>query len=184
MGQFATRARALETQIFLTSLPTFMQALGVPDDDGWEPRPAMLPQCNVAVDEDYREAFEAALKWLRVGGKRVHYKRTDTGFYSMDFGQNNLARQAQGGGVRRPAPELASMGLEAVEIEDRSDTTAYHIPEGILAIYDPTDPSAKRADRPEVSVLAVAPALLKNFGVQPPAYMAQEDQLSQATFSK
>ncbi len=53
-----------------------------------------------------------------------------------------------------------------------------------MAIYDPTDPSAKRADRPEVSVLAVAPALLKNFGVQPPAYMAQEDQLSQATFSK
>ena len=55
-----------------------------------------------------------------------------------------------------PRP-LASLGLETVEIEDRSGTTAYHVPEGVLAVYDPTLPPPANTTRPEVSVLEVAP---------------------------
>lgn len=183
MGQFATRAQSLETQVFCTKLPKFMEALGLPSDHGWAPRPAMLPQCNVTVDEEFREDFEAGLKKLKIGGRRVRYKRTDTGFFSMDFGQNNLHDKPRAVVFAGKPRKLASMGLEAVEIEDRSDTTAYHVPEGVLAIYDPTDTSAKGPDRPEISVLAVAPALLKNFGVQPPSYMEPEVALSHAVFA-
>ncbi len=183
MGQFATRAQSLETQVFLTKLPKFMEALGLPRDKGWEKRPAMLPQCNVIVDEEYRETFEAGLAKLRIGGKRVGYKRTDTGFFSMTFGQNNLHDKPRAVVFEGKPRKMASMGFEAVEIEDRSDTTAYHVPEGILAIYDPADVSPKASERPEISVLAVAPALLKNFGVEPRPYMAPEAELTGAVFS-
>jgi hypothetical protein len=72
---------------------------------------------------------------------------------------------------------VASLGLETVEIEDRSGTTAYHVPEGVLAIYDPARPPASNGSRPEVSVLEVAPALLLTLGVDPPAYMARPSML-------
>ena len=71
-----------------------------------------------------------------------------------------------------PGP-LASLGLETVEIEDRSGTTAYHVPEGILAVYDPTRPPPANSTRPEVSVLEVAPTLLQTLGVGPPSYMTR-----------
>jgi len=78
-------------------------------------------------------------------------------------------------GVARP---IDSLGLETVEIEDRSGTTAYHVPEGILAVYDPARPPAVNGSRPEVSVLEVAPALLQILGVEPPNYMARPDMLA------
>ena len=77
-----------------------------------------------------------------------------------------------------PRP-IASLGLETVEIEDRSGTTAYHVPEGVLAIYDPARPPAATTARPEVSVLEVAPAILQTLGVAPPAYMAQPKVLAE-----
>ena len=79
-------------------------------------------------------------------------------------------------GEARP---IASLGLETVEIEDRSDTTAYHVPEGILAVYDPASPPPDNRSRPEVSVLEVAPTLLKILGVEPPAYMARPKMLAE-----
>jgi arylsulfatase A-like enzyme len=76
-----------------------------------------------------------------------------------------------------PRP-LASLGLETVEIEDRSGTTAYHVPEGILAVYDPTRPPPANTTRAEVSVLEVAPTLLQTLGVDPPSYMTRPKLLA------
>ena len=74
---------------------------------------------------------------------------------------------------------IASLGMETVEIEDRSGTTAYHVPGGILAIYDPARPAAGDGARLEVSVLEAAPAVLQALGVEPPAYMAQPAGLAE-----
>jgi hypothetical protein len=73
---------------------------------------------------------------------------------------------------------LASLGLETVEIEDRSGTTAYHVPEGVLAVYDPTRPPPADTVRPEVSVLEVAPTILQTLGVDPPPYMTRPKLLA------
>ncbi|MGZ8567307.1 MAG: hypothetical protein ACXWXS_09675, partial [Actinomycetota bacterium] len=63
--------------------------------------------------------------------------------------------------------------------EDRSGTTAYHVPAGILAVYDPARPPAVNgSSRPEVSVLEVAPAILQTLGVEPPTYMARPGVLA------
>ena len=62
------------------------------------------------------------------------------------------------------------LGLENMMIEDKSGSTAYHIPEGIMVIYDPKDVSAKEGIT-KIPSTAVAPALLYNFGLDVPEYM-------------
>ena len=64
------------------------------------------------------------------------------------------------------------LGLENVEIEDKSDCSGYHIPEGCLVIYDPRDQSAK-AVRPDISTLELAPAILQNYAIPVPDYMSR-----------
>ncbi|MGH3508317.1 MAG: hypothetical protein ACRDO2_14055 [Nocardioidaceae bacterium] len=179
MGQFATHAQPLETQVFVTDLRAFMTLTGLPGDHGWAIRPAMLPQCNVTVERDFVATFESGLERLRVGGAPVPYKRADHGFYSMDFGQNNLHDQPGAVTIDGREVDMRTAGLEAVEIEDRSDTTAYHVPEGILMIYDPTRFVTAGDGRPEVSVLRIAPALLENYGVPRPDYMEPGHDLAE-----
>ena len=173
MGQGPTLAQPLETQLYLEGLPTFMQAVAGIPMDGWSRRPAMLPQRNVHVEPDHADRFEAALRAITVAGAPLRFRRADNGFFSMEWGQPNLHDQPDAvrfaGEIRSPA----SLGLRAVEIEERSDTTAYHVPQGLLAIYDPQHPSAKSQERPDVSVLDIAPKMLTNFGVAVPEYMQE-----------
>jgi hypothetical protein len=177
MGQGPTIAQSLETAVYLKDLTTFMRRLGMPDD-GWEERPAMLPQTNVMVREDLREEFDSKLRGLKVVNQPLRFRQTENGFFAMDFGHPNMHK--------RPTPlryegerlSLAEFGLEAVEIEDRSDTTAYHVPEGILVAYDPKMP-ATSSERARVSALSVAPALLRGFGQKPRDYMRSGDELAE-----
>jgi hypothetical protein len=179
MGQGATMARALETAVYLVDLATFMRRLGMPDGC-WEARPAMLPQTNVVVDGALASTFERELRKVHLVDKPLRYRRTDGGFFAMDLGHANMHTRptpVRYGGGRHP---LAEFGMKAVEIEDRSGTTAYHVPEGILAVYDPRGMASRPADRPRISTLEIAPALLTGCGVAPPAYMARQTIVSPA----
>lgn len=178
MGQGPTIARPLETTVYLTDFMKFMSALGLPEDRGWERRPAMLPQANVVVEDEFRERFEAGLDTLKLRGKPVRYRKTDAGFYSMDFGQHNLHSFQTPVRFRSDRHSLVSFGLSAVEIADRSDTTAYHVSGGILAVYDGADRSNRPTVRSSVSTLSIAPALLKNFGVAPRDYTVSGEELA------
>jgi hypothetical protein len=60
--------------------------------------------------------------------------------------------------------------LAIVTIDDSSGTTAYHVPQGVLLVYDPRKPvSCPR--RTSISTLDIAPALLRAFDVSVPPYM-------------
>lgn len=173
MGQRATMARALETAVYLVDVGTFLRRLGVPDGS-WRTHPAMLPQANVTVSAAVADTFERRLADVRLVDQPLHFRRGDGGFFSLDLGHRDMHA--------RPTPvryaggrhSLAAFGMQAVEIEDRSDTTAYHVPEGLLFVYDPQQPSAgsSPASRPEVSTLEIAPALLTTFGAPRPDYMS------------
>jgi hypothetical protein len=178
MGQRATMAQTLETQLYLTDPALFVQAMGLPGEHAWERRPAMLPQFNLVVEAGYVTPFRDALQAVRVGGQLLHFKQAGNGFFSLDFGQANLHDRPDALTIAGEARPMASLGLEPVEIEDRSDTTAYHVPEGVLAVYDPAHPPAANTARPEASVLEVAPTLLQILGVEPPAYMARPKMLA------
>jgi hypothetical protein len=178
MGQRATLAESLETQLYLTHPDRFLEAMGLPGEDAWQRRPAMLPHFNLVVEPEYVTAFHDALRTVTVGGQPLLFKRADDGSFSIQFGHTNLHDQVDAVAVAGEARPIASLGLETVEIEDRSGTTAYHVPEGILAVYDPARPPVVEGSRPEVSVLEVAPAILRTLGVEPPPYMAQPGMLA------
>ena len=173
MGQQATMARALETAVYLVDLGTFMRRLGMPDGS-WRARPAMLPQTNVTVREALADTLERRLADVRLVDQPLHFRRGDGGFFSLELGHLDMHS--------RPTPvryaggrhSLAAFGMKAVEIEDRSDTTAYHVPEGLLFVYDPQQPWAGSSpdSRPEVSTLEIAPALLRTLGAPRPHYMS------------
>jgi len=175
MGQGPTFAQPLETQLYLDDLPAFMIALGPASGplpaDRWSERPAMLPQRNVRVDPEYADGFEAALRSVTVAGAPLLFRRADDGFFSMDWGHSNLHGVPDAVRVAGQVREAGSLGLRVVEIEDRSDTTAYHVPQGVLAIYDPQRPVSRPAAREELSVLHIAPTILATLGVPVPDYM-------------
>ncbi len=53
------------------------------------------------------------------------------------------------------------LGMKNVEIEDRSNTSAYHIPQGALLIYDPRNRHLDQGPRTQISTLDIMPAILK-----------------------
>jgi hypothetical protein len=96
----------------------------------------MLPQFNLVVEDEYVEQFRDALGTVQVDGEPLRFKQSGGGF-SLDFGQANLHDRPDAVTIAGETVPIASLGMETVEIEDRPGTTAYHVPEGILAVYDP-----------------------------------------------
>ncbi len=169
MGQEATTAEPVLTELQVRDLPRFMRAMGMPDD-GWEERPAMKPQANVRVADGLLPGFEDALARLTIRGRPFRYRAAPSGLVSLEFGHVNVDPRAEPPHLGADPVELDALGLENMEIQDQSGTSAYHIPEGCLLIYDPRSPEAKAAG-PTISTLDVSPALLRNFGVDVPGYM-------------
>src|SRR6266511_749579 len=128
MGQRAIMAETLEIQLYLTHSAHFLEAMGLPGKDAWQWRPAMLLQFNLVVEAEYVESFGDALRTVRVGGQFLHFKRSDNGFFSFDFGQPNLHDRLDAVTIVGEVWSIASLGLEIVEIEDRLGTMVYHVP--------------------------------------------------------
>ena len=177
MGQRATMAQALETAVYLVDLATFMRRLGMPEGC-WEARPAMLPQTNVVVHGALASTFERELTKVHLVDKPLRYRRADGGFFAMDLGHANMHTRPTPVRYRGGRHPLAEFGMRAVEIEDRSGTTAYHVPEGILAVYDPHDAVMRPAARARISTLEIAPALLAGLGIAAPSYMVPQTIVS------
>jgi len=169
MGQAATRGRPCESQLYCVDPKTFMAALGVQPDE-WTSRPAMLPQCNVVVAETKATEFREALRGLLIDGKPTYFREPESGFFSMDFGQEDLQDRNDFVQLNGKTVPPSQLGLKAVQIEDKTHSSAYHIPNGTLLIYDPLDRSEK-ADFTQISTLDIAPTLLSNFSVPIPEYM-------------
>ncbi len=169
MGQQATVALPLETQLYVVDLGRLMAALGV-SAQHWKAIPAMLPQYNVFVDAHLQHGFEDSLRSLEIDDQPLSWRQSESGFYSLDFGHGNAYLRDNPPRLRGETYSFQDLGLENVKIEDRSGTTAYHIPQGSLLIYDPSDRGEKHG-RPTVSALEIAPTILQHFAVPVPAYM-------------
>jgi hypothetical protein len=169
MGQAATTAHPIETQLYITDLGRFMATFGIRDDE-WSRRPAMEPDVSVFVAASKLQAFRNGLKKLSINGQPLFFDERENGFFALFVG--NLAdlkdTYAVLDGKRVPFEQL---GLKNTVIQDRTNTNAYHIPTGSLLIYDPRDRSPK-AGRVQVSTVDIAPAILRNFAAPVPDYMA------------
>ncbi|HVO27029.1 MAG TPA: bi-domain-containing oxidoreductase [Candidatus Margulisiibacteriota bacterium] len=175
MGQAATEANEAQKQVYLTHVDTFMQRLGFAAGD-WEVRPAMLPRVIIALKNGQGQAFEQKLTGIRIADKgALPWKKIGHDVFRIHPGalQNVREEFCVLDGQRVPFPEL---GFANVEIQDSTGQSAYHIPQGVLLIYDPQlQPTSTL--RPEISTLDIAPRILQSFGLTPPAYMRQETAL-------
>jgi hypothetical protein len=169
MGQAATTADPLRSQVYLTDLGRFMAALGVAPG-AWSERPAMAPDVSVYVESDAAVGFRRGLHGLSVAGQPVDFDEAQPGFFAICLGQADITRpvaQLLGREV-----SFEALGLSSVAIEDGSNTNAYHVPQGVLLVHRP-GAAARAPGRRPVSTLEVAPALLASLGIAPPSYMTQ-----------
>jgi len=166
MGQNAIESQPLETQVWVTWPEKFFPRVGI---EGWERRPAMFPQYNFVVPAAAAGKAEAGLRSVEINGVKLAYRR-DGEFFSVDFGQENLEKLE----VRIDGRYVSSSdcGLENVRIEDRSTSSAYHIPEGSLLTYHRDEEGGLCGN---VSTLEIAPYILRALEVPVPRYMRTGD---------
>ncbi len=172
MGQEATIAKPLETQLYIKDRDKFMSQLGV-EKSHWEAKPSMLPRYNCFVSEAKAKIFRDNLRSLLVDGAPVEWAEAKKCFFVVKLGHENLYEKSQSVWMGGREISFDSMGLENTPIEDKSNTTAYHIPSGVLLIYNPKSAKLpkKERSRPQVSTLEIAPTILKNYAVPVPDYM-------------
>lgn len=175
MGQEATTAWVVKTQLYLTNIDKFMLALGIPND-AWSQHPAMFPEVGVTVKEEWIKKFRHSLEQLQIEDRPVHFAEKEHGLFALFFGQVNLPqKQIYHAVLERESISLESLGFENISIEDETNTNAYHTPLGALLIYDPQDIKLKE-NRKQISSLDIAPMLLNNFSIPIPTYMNNYDQ--------
>ena len=170
MGQKATVAKPLKTQLYMREPDKFMTCLGLEITE-WERKPSMLPDYNFSVSEAKADNFSDNLKSLSINGAEVNWVNRSGNFFRISLGHADLDEESQPMQLGGRHVALESMGLENTRIEDESGTTAYHVPNGILLIYDPKTTVPSNGERPQVSTLEIAPTILKNYAVPRPSYM-------------
>lgn len=167
MGQDAVECQPIETQLYIVDHEKFMNALGVKSNE-FEILPAMLPQFNYAVSDAVVDAFKEKINNTIINGTKLSYRESEAGRFSLDLGHQNCK------GVRLEVngKEIAEdeSGLKNVEIEDKSSSTAYHIPEGHLFIYHPSF-SKSEMNSTSVETCEILPTLMSNFGLNGKDYM-------------
>jgi len=177
MGQSATTAFPIQTQLYLTDISRFMAALDIPSS-AWCQHPTMLPEVAITITEQWVEKFRYKLNQLKIEEKLVSFTQKESGWFALFFGQVNLPRKnIYHVVVEGEKVPLEHFGLENVNIEDETNTNAYHIPEGFLLIYDPQDLSTKRS-RTQISCLEITPTLLENFSIKIPQYMVKPAKIA------
>ncbi|MFT3743652.1 MAG: hypothetical protein QM785_05080 [Pyrinomonadaceae bacterium] len=167
MGQNAIECEPFETQLYVDDKVKFMAVLGVEAGD-FEPLPSMLPQFNFAISESRNAEVENKLTSLAVNGEPIVFRHLAGKGFSVDLGHQNLKETTISLGGR--SIDLDESGLKNVVIEDKSSSTAYHIPEGHLFIYHPSFAASAVANE-QMPTAEIASLILHNFGVERPNYM-------------
>jgi len=168
MGQAATEAHQILTQVYLQDVPRFMRALGFEGGE-WESRPAMAPRVILSLREPSASRFEAALRGITIADRGpLPWKRLANGVFRIHPGilQNVKDETCT---VRGDPVPFEKLGFANVTIQDSVGQSAYHVPSGSLIRYAPGR-AVDRA-RPQVSTRDVAPSLLRAFGITPPPHM-------------
>jgi len=168
MGQEAVESEPVETKLYIKNYEKFFKMLGILDSSGYKILPAMLPQYNFNVSEKYIANFELNIKGLTVNGRSVSFRKKADNFYSIDLGYNNLKTLDVSINSKPIAHE--NTGLENVIIQDKSSSTAYHIPEGHLFSYHPSHTPSEGIDS-QLMTCDILPILLNNFNLKSNNYM-------------
>ncbi len=172
MGQNAVECEPIETQLYVDDNTKFIAMLGAGHAD-FEPLPSMLPQFNFAIAEGKAGVIEQNIAGLRINGEPIVYRRLEGRGFSIDLGHANLKQTDVT--LNATPIALTETGMRNVVIEDKSSSTAYHIPEGHLLAYHPSFDETSFAAN-QLPTEEIAPLILENFGIQIPDYMVKSHQ--------
>lgn len=171
MGQAAVDASVVvHHQLYITDIDRFMRSCGV-GEGGWAKHRAMLPRYIFRISDSYLNAFRRSLASITVNGAPLQISELGSNIFQIKLGHENLTDENTVvclNGEHRP---LADVGLSNVSIQDETGSYAYHIPQGIMLVYDPQQSMNRGAECGTISTCDIAPTLLANFGVARPGYM-------------
>ena len=169
MGQSSVnRAEKIENQLLLTEPELLMDVLGI-GAENWEQKLAMAPQCifRFQRNEDLN-AFLSSIGTLRVRNVGIEAKSIGDNSVRISFGHANFNLSCDEITLGDELVAPRKIGLEVVNIQDESGSYAYHIPEGILLIFNG---GKNDSTNDVVSTTQIAPSILKHFGIGVPKYM-------------
>lgn len=174
MGQAPVDApeRQVRTEVLLQDLGKFLKQLGV--KTGWERRRTMEPTYTVAFDEP-RGAVEFldSVATLKIAGLGIKYQRLDDRGVEFVMGQPNIPDEDLTVTIGNCTLTPAEAGIANVRIDDEVGAAAYHVPEGMLLVYDPRRDGRGSVGGGPIPTTRIAPTLLALQGVDPPSYMGQ-----------
>ena len=170
MGQEAIECEPRETELYIENFDKFMNMVGVTDSNEFKIMPAMMPQFNFFVSENYRLKFIDSLENMTVNGEPISFRERENCFFSVDLGHRNLKEINIR--IGNKAIALEDSGMDNLVIQDKSSSTAYHIPEGHLFSYHPTQ-SASNSPNSQLPTCDILPIMLNNFGIKKESYMNQ-----------
>ncbi|GMG82719.1 hypothetical protein LNKW23_19320 [Paralimibaculum aggregatum] len=174
MGQAAVEGREKdERELTLKSHARLAAALGLAPGE-WSKERAMAPQFVFRLVPGAVERFVQGASTLTVNGRPQKVTRLDGDRVCIDIGVVNLEDDAIAVTLKGEAVDHRAIGLVNLSLQDAAGANAYHIPEGILLVYEPGAGPAGAGDGTTraLSTTEVAPAILANFGLARPGYMA------------
>jgi hypothetical protein len=182
LGQAGVPFRATAGFVSLSDVGRFMHRLGVPPE-AWCEKYAMAPCKSVIVDPEYADVLEERLLGININDKPMlksdkeiaplSFDRSDDSSFHFFFYMEDY----EGPAVARFGNDLVSfdeIGFGHTPHQDGVACTGRHSASGSMFIYDPARPMTC-PDRPMISTLQVAPAILDAFAVSPPPYMQRPD---------
>ena len=170
MGQAAVDgSKMVDNEVIIENLNKFFKSLNL-DRESWEKRPAMVPQYIVKIkDNNSKKKFLKNSSELTINNKNI--KVTDMGenIFKIEIGISNQKDLLVYLNQSKKDPE--SFGLKLISLQDAAGANAYHIPEGILLVYDPQNIKRNDYILDKISTLNIAPSILRNFSNNSPSYM-------------
>lgn len=175
MGQGAvTDVLPVQNQVLITNLKRLLSFIGIESDE-WEPRLAMAPLVIFAPKSEEVKNKLKRLDNILVNGQPIHVFITSSGDIRLSIGMVNQSSLSIFEGSKKIEPK--EIGIDNINLQDASGSYAYHIPEGILLHYIPSQKINLDINRPwrSVSALDFTPSILEKFGLQIPSYMQKEN---------
>jgi hypothetical protein len=145
-----------------------MAALGLANHE-WTKHRAMLPRYIFKIPTESIDTFRKNVGSLTINGVPLEALELGDNIIQIKLGHCNLVDETTIVRLNGDQRSLAEIGLVNIAIQDETGSYAYHVPQGILVVYDPSDRTAR--DCGTLSTQEIAPTLLRNFGVPRPGYM-------------
>ena len=185
LGQAAVDETGTTTGFTTVTDPAkFMEFIGVEEGD-YSIANAMVPCISIDLDPSIADMVAEKLQSVEFMGAKLVQNEREIPPLSFDIKNGRSLHlyfyfegQEPDGELRLGNRSISAdeAGVGFFVHEDNVACSAHHIPEGYLAVYDPT--LKGKGATANVSTLDVAPAILKHFGVSPPSYMKSDAGLA------